>query len=61
VEIRDARTSGATCAGNHGAPARRDRRGAKVACIGPAGEKGVLFAAIMNDMHRAAGRSGSAP
>ena len=32
--------------------------GAKVACIGPAGEKQVLFAAIMNDKHRAAGRSG---
>jgi len=31
---------------------------AKVACIGPAGENQVLFAAIMNDMHRAAGRSG---
>ena len=31
---------------------------AKVACIGPAGEKLVLFANIMNDMHRAAGRSG---
>jgi len=31
---------------------------AKVACIGPAGEKLVLFASIMNDMHRAAGRSG---
>ena len=31
---------------------------AKVACIGPAGEKGVLFASIMNDKHRAAGRSG---
>jgi aldehyde:ferredoxin oxidoreductase len=31
---------------------------AKVACIGPAGEKLVLFAAIMNEMHRAAGRSG---
>ena len=31
---------------------------AKVACIGPAGEKRVLFAAIMNDLHRAAGRSG---
>jgi len=31
---------------------------AKVACIGPAGENGVLFAAIMNDEHRAAGRSG---
>jgi aldehyde:ferredoxin oxidoreductase len=31
---------------------------AKVAVIGPAGEKQVLFASIMNDMHRAAGRSG---
>ena len=32
--------------------------GAKVACIGPAGENGVLMAAIMNDKHRAAARSG---
>jgi aldehyde:ferredoxin oxidoreductase len=32
--------------------------GAKVACIGPAGEKLVLFACIMNEMYRAAGRSG---
>ncbi|HET9596036.1 MAG TPA: aldehyde ferredoxin oxidoreductase family protein [Anaeromyxobacteraceae bacterium] len=31
---------------------------AKVACIGPAGEKLGLMAAIMNDLHRAAGRSG---
>lgn len=31
---------------------------ARVACIGPAGEKMVLFASIMNDKHRAAGRSG---
>ncbi len=31
---------------------------ARVACIGPAGEKLVLFAAIMNDTYRAAGRSG---
>lgn len=31
---------------------------ARVACIGPAGEKRVLFATIMNDKHRAAGRSG---
>ncbi len=31
---------------------------AKVACIGPAGEKKVLFACIMNEMGRAAGRSG---
>ena len=31
---------------------------AKVACIGPAGENMVLMASIMNDEHRAAGRSG---
>ncbi len=31
---------------------------AKVACIGPAGENLVSFAAIINDKHRAAGRSG---
>jgi len=31
---------------------------AKIACIGPAGEKQVLFASIMNDKDRAAGRSG---
>ena len=31
---------------------------AKVACIGPAGENLVSFAAIMNDKHRAAGRTG---
>ncbi|HWQ09772.1 MAG TPA: aldehyde ferredoxin oxidoreductase N-terminal domain-containing protein, partial [Holophaga sp.] len=30
----------------------------RVASIGPAGENGVLFAAIVNDLHRAAGRSG---
>lgn len=31
---------------------------ARTACIGPAGERGVLFASIMNDKDRAAGRSG---
>lgn len=31
---------------------------ARTACIGPAGEKGVLFASVMNDRDRAAGRSG---
>lgn len=31
---------------------------AKVACIGPAGERLVKVASIMNDKHRAAGRSG---
>ncbi|MFP4331506.1 MAG: aldehyde ferredoxin oxidoreductase family protein [Spirochaetaceae bacterium] len=29
-----------------------------VSCIGPAGERKVLFASIMNEVHRAAGRSG---
>ncbi|USS40122.1 aldehyde ferredoxin oxidoreductase family protein [Thermococcus aggregans] len=33
-------------------------KNARVACIGPAGEKLVRFANIMNDKHRAAGRSG---
>jgi aldehyde:ferredoxin oxidoreductase len=33
-------------------------RNAKVACIGPAGEKLVLYATIMNEKNRAAGRSG---
>ncbi len=32
--------------------------GLRIACIGPAGEKLVRFACIMNDKHRAAGRSG---
>jgi aldehyde:ferredoxin oxidoreductase len=32
--------------------------GLRVASIGPAGENQVLFACIMNDKHRAAGRSG---
>lgn len=31
---------------------------ARIACIGPAGEKMVLFATVMNDKNRAAGRSG---
>ena len=31
---------------------------AKVACIGPGGENLSLMASVMNDMHRAAGRSG---
>src|SRR5680860_811049 len=31
---------------------------ARVACIGPAGERLVLFASVQNEKHRAAGRSG---
>jgi aldehyde:ferredoxin oxidoreductase len=34
-------------------------RRAGVACIGPAGERGVLFASVMNDRDRAAGRGGA--
>jgi aldehyde:ferredoxin oxidoreductase len=30
----------------------------RIASIGPAGENGVLYACIVNDLHRAAGRSG---
>jgi aldehyde:ferredoxin oxidoreductase len=30
----------------------------RVSCIGRAGEAGCLFAAVLNDLHRAAGRSG---
>jgi len=30
----------------------------KVACVGPAAENGCLFAGVMNDKHRAAGRGG---
>jgi len=31
---------------------------ARVSCIGPGGENLVKFAAVMNDKHRAAGRTG---
>lgn len=36
-----------------------DVSGTQIASIGPAGENGVLFAAVMNDKHRAAGRGGA--
>jgi len=32
---------------------------ASVACIGPAGENGVLYASVMNELDRAAGRGGA--
>ncbi len=38
--------------------AELDVRGLQVASIGPAGEKGVKFAAILTDKHRAFGRGG---
>ena len=30
----------------------------KISCVGPAGENGCLFAGVLNDKHRAAGRGG---
>jgi len=38
--------------------AETGERFARVACIGPAGEKLVRFACVMNDLHDAAGRTG---
>jgi len=36
-----------------------DVKGLQIASVGPAGENGVLFASVMNDKHRAAGRGGA--
>src|SRR6267143_6573340 len=38
--------------------ARQQNPQMRVSCIGRAGETGCLFAGVMNDLHRAAGRSG---
>jgi aldehyde:ferredoxin oxidoreductase len=59
VEIRDAsHVWGKTVPDTSDALRAETDDDAKIACIGPAGENLVLFAAIMNDLHRAAGRSG---
>jgi len=59
VEIRDAAAMwGKTVPDTTDAIRAETDDDAKVACIGPAGENRVLFACIMNDLHRAAGRSG---
>ena len=60
VEIRDAADYWGKTVGETEDNLRRDAGvpGLRVACIGPAGEKLVRFACIMNDKHRAAGRSG---
>ncbi|ARJ67531.1 aldehyde ferredoxin oxidoreductase [Magnetospirillum sp. ME-1] len=60
VEIRDAsdfwgKTVWET---ENGLKARHQDPMLRVASIGAAGEKGVLYACIVNDLHRAAGRSG---
>jgi aldehyde:ferredoxin oxidoreductase len=59
VEIRDAQHLwGKTSTETELAIIEETHPEAKVACIGPAGENQVLFACVMNDMGRAAGRSG---
>jgi aldehyde:ferredoxin oxidoreductase len=60
VELRDAQHLWGKTVGETEDGLRRELGipGLRVACIGPAGEKEVRFACIMNDKHRAAGRSG---
>jgi aldehyde:ferredoxin oxidoreductase len=59
VEIRDAgHIWGKTVPETSDAIRDETDEDAHVACIGPAGENLALFACIMNDLHRAAGRSG---
>ena len=59
VEIRDASSMwGMTVADTTEALREKTEPDAKVACIGPAGENLSLIASIMNEMHRAAGRTG---
>lgn len=59
VEIRDAaKLWGKTVPDVTEAIRAETDEDAKVACIGPGGERQVLFAAIMNELGRAAGRSG---
>jgi aldehyde:ferredoxin oxidoreductase len=60
VELRDASPYWGRLVGETEDGLRRELGipGLRVACIGPGGEKLVRFACIMNDKHRAAGRSG---
>lgn len=60
VEVRDAKNFWGKTVGltEDGLRDELGIPGLRVACIGPAGEKLVRFACIMNDKHRAAGRSG---
>jgi aldehyde:ferredoxin oxidoreductase len=44
--------------GTHATHQHLETQGARVACIGPAGERGVALAAIVNDLGRAAARCG---
>jgi aldehyde:ferredoxin oxidoreductase len=58
-ELRDAESVwGKSVPETHRLLKEATSRAATIACIGPAGENGVRYAAIMNDRHRAAGRCG---
>jgi aldehyde:ferredoxin oxidoreductase len=60
IELRDARNywGKTVSATEDGIRSELGIPGTRVACIGPAGENLVRFACIVNDKHRAAGRSG---
>ncbi|MEW5722750.1 MAG: aldehyde ferredoxin oxidoreductase family protein [Thermodesulfobacteriota bacterium] len=59
VEVRDAQhLRGKTSTETEMTVIKETHPDAKVACIGPAGENLVKFACVMNDLGRAAGRSG---
>lgn len=59
VELRDAsKYWGKTVYETTDEILKETNENARVACIGPAGERLVLYAGVMNDKHRAAGRSG---
>lgn len=59
IELRDAsHLWGKEVSAATDAIAKETAADVKIACIGPAGEKLVLFAVIMNDKSRAAGHSG---
>ena len=60
VELRDAQHLWGKTVGETEDGLRRELgiQDLRVACIGPGGERQVRFACIMNDKHRAAGRSG---
>lgn len=58
VEIKDASHLWGKTVSETSALLGQDKNKRSVACIGPAGENGVLFASIMNDVSRSAARGG---
>ena len=60
IELRDAKHIWGTSCWNTEKTLKKDAQDPQVRVLscGPAGENGVLYAAVVNDMHRAAGRSG---